>query len=84
MTTFARLTGHYTESIVRLVQGKELRAVRQKLGLTQEGFAERLGVTANSVARWERGEMPINRLVDNFARLLKRTDAPTLRAKRKK
>ena len=35
----------------------ELRARRKALGLSQVALAERLGVTATTVARWERGEM---------------------------
>jgi transcriptional regulator with XRE-family HTH domain len=38
--------------------GQELRIRRQELGLTQEGLAKELDVTANTVARWERGEVP--------------------------
>jgi predicted ATPase/DNA-binding CsgD family transcriptional regulator/DNA-binding XRE family transcriptional regulator len=36
-----------------------LRARRGKLGLTQAGLAAELGVVANTVARWERGEKRI-------------------------
>ena len=32
-----------------------VREVRQRLGLTQEQFASRLGVTFPTVNRWERG-----------------------------
>jgi predicted ATPase/DNA-binding CsgD family transcriptional regulator/transcriptional regulator with XRE-family HTH domain len=35
----------------------ELRLRRQALGLTQAQLASRLGVRANTVARWERGEV---------------------------
>jgi non-specific serine/threonine protein kinase len=37
----------------------ELRARRRSLGLTQAGLASTLGVTPNTVARWERGEQAI-------------------------
>jgi predicted ATPase/DNA-binding CsgD family transcriptional regulator/transcriptional regulator with XRE-family HTH domain len=37
----------------------ELGARRRALGLTQAGMGTALGVTANTVARWERGEQPI-------------------------
>ena len=38
--------------------GKELRKKRKDLKLTQEKLAKKLGVTANTVARWEREEVP--------------------------
>src|SRR5262245_11701841 len=37
----------------------ELRTRRRSLGLTQEALGRALGVTANTVARWERGALPI-------------------------
>jgi DNA-binding transcriptional regulator YiaG len=47
--------------------GAGLRRLRRQHGLTQRALAVRLGVTANSVARWERGERaiapPIARLI---------------------
>lgn len=39
--------------------GAELRQWRERVGLTQAHLALRLGVTPNTVARWERGEMRI-------------------------
>lgn len=35
--------------------GKEIKALREKLGLTGDELAERLGVTGNTVRRWECG-----------------------------
>jgi len=37
--------------------GKELRAIRARLRLTQVELAELVGVASNTVARWERDEM---------------------------
>ena len=37
----------------------QLRAARERLGLTQVELAEKLGVAGNTVARWERGEIPM-------------------------
>ena len=41
------------------MNGVRLRTERQRLGLSQARLADALGVTANTVARWERGEMRI-------------------------
>ena len=43
----------------RVMDGTELRALREKVGMTQEQLAKELGVAANTVARWERGERTI-------------------------
>ena len=52
------------------MQGKELKAIRERLKLTQVEFAELVGVTSNTIARWERGEVPIRepmaRLIQNI------------------
>lgn len=37
------------------VSPDEIRALRQRLGLTQEAFAQRLCVASMTVSRWERG-----------------------------
>ena len=53
------------------MEGKELKQIRQRLGLTQVELAEQLGVTANTVARWERDEVsirePLARLIQVMA-----------------
>jgi transcriptional regulator with XRE-family HTH domain len=36
--------------------GHELKKIRESLGLTQEQFAPRLGVTTSTLSKWERGE----------------------------
>lgn len=36
------------------ISGKGVRSLRQKLGLSQEGFAKLVGVTPNAVYIWER------------------------------
>ena len=41
------------------MDGNQLRALREQLGWTQVQMAEQLGVTANTIARWERDEMAI-------------------------
>jgi transcriptional regulator with XRE-family HTH domain len=49
--------------------GRKLRSIRQKLALTQAALAEAVGVTSNTMARWERGEMAIS---EPAARLLEK------------
>jgi predicted ATPase/DNA-binding CsgD family transcriptional regulator/transcriptional regulator with XRE-family HTH domain len=51
----------------------ELRRRRRALGLTQAALAERLAVTANTVARWERGELHVGR-PEQVARVLARLE----------
>ena len=41
------------------MNGKQLRAIRKKLGWTQVELAKELRTTANSLARLERGERGI-------------------------
>jgi transcriptional regulator with XRE-family HTH domain len=36
---------------------KQLRAFRQRIGMTQLEFADYLGVASNTLARWERSEL---------------------------
>jgi DNA-binding transcriptional regulator YiaG len=52
------------------MRGAECRRLRRALGLTQVEFAERLGVTGNTVARWERDEMTIREPMAKLIRLL--------------
>lgn len=52
------------------MRGTALRRVRKALGLTQVAFAQRLGVTGNTVARWERDEVGIPEPVAKLVRLL--------------
>ncbi|MDB6013122.1 MAG: hypothetical protein JWL65_5372 [Gammaproteobacteria bacterium] len=39
-----------------------LKSTREFLGFTQKELAQTLGVTPNTVARWERGELRMSRL----------------------
>jgi DNA-binding transcriptional regulator YiaG len=58
----------YTRRII--MRGAECRRIRRSLGLTQVKFAKRLGVTGNTVARWERDEMAIREPMAKLIRLL--------------
>jgi transcriptional regulator with XRE-family HTH domain len=41
------------------MDGNKVRAIRQRLNLTQHQLARRVGVTRNTVTRWELGLMRI-------------------------
>src|SRR5712691_10308278 len=61
----------------RTLSSSELRLGRRELGLTQAQLAERLGVRANTVARWERGELhPVHpeQVARQLGRLLRAHD----------
>jgi DNA-binding transcriptional regulator YiaG len=51
------------------VTGSELRRLRRRLKLSQARFADLMGVTANTVARWERDEMRMRPAIDRLVRL---------------
>lgn len=50
--------------------GKELKRIRQTLGWTQAQLAEAVGVTGNTIARQERGEVRIPEPVARLVRIL--------------
>lgn len=58
----------YTDGILSIVKPSEFRILRKQLGLTQVQLSDALGVRANTIARWERGEL---RIGEPAARLLK-------------
>jgi transcriptional regulator with XRE-family HTH domain len=47
-----------------------LRALRNSMGLMQRELAERLGVTENTVTRWENGRRKIPPVADRLVRVL--------------
>lgn len=55
------------------MNGSTLKKIRKSLGLTQAGFAKRLRVTPNTVARWERDEVPIRETMAQLIRLIAQT-----------
>ncbi len=52
------------------MSGAEIRRIRMSLRLTQREFAEKIGVHANTVARWERGELGIRRSIQQLLRFV--------------
>ena len=78
---------HVTEDLARVVQaeaafvfrkserflsGAEIRALRERLGLSQEQFEAALGLGAKSLARWENDRVLQNRSMDNLLRAIGR------------
>ncbi|TMB41401.1 MAG: helix-turn-helix domain-containing protein [Deltaproteobacteria bacterium] len=58
---------------------EETRRIRGTLGLTQAAFAERLGVTRVTVARWETGLVKVPRTAELLMRLLAQQARPKRR-----
>lgn len=55
---------------LRIMTGDELRKIRARLKLTQQKFAELIGTTRNTVARWERGELGMRETTARLIRLI--------------
>jgi transcriptional regulator with XRE-family HTH domain len=64
------LTRIYAVRIVSDVTGVELKRLRTELGLTQVELAAHVGITSNSIARQERGEIGISEPVARLIRML--------------
>ncbi len=50
----------------------DLKTLRAALGLSQQALAEQLGVTRNTVTRWEMGMHPIPTLAANLLATIRR------------
>lgn len=62
------------------MNGDQLRDARARLGLTQAGLADLIGTTGNTIARWERNEVPINEMAARFIAHLAKEHVPKRRA----
>jgi putative transcriptional regulator len=56
--------------------GSEVRRIRKRLGLTQVELAAKIGVTSNTVARWERGLVRVTEPVARLIRLVAKLPKP--------
>lgn len=54
----------------KVLSGKELRFLRKQMDLTQSNLSKLLGVTSQSVARWEKDEIPTPGPADLLVRAL--------------
>jgi DNA-binding transcriptional regulator YiaG len=55
--------------------GKQIRTIRIRLGLTQAELAEKLGVTRNTVTRWESESIGIKESAARLLQLLAKESA---------
>jgi putative zinc finger/helix-turn-helix YgiT family protein len=54
---------------LRLLTPEHIRGGREALGLKSKELAERLGVAAETISRWERGGLVQSRAMDNLLRV---------------
>ena len=58
----------------------ESREVRKKLGLSQQKFAKKLGLSVATLKEWERNGTPTDPVLQALLRILDRIPEPALRA----
>ena len=66
----ARIRHHAICSALGLLTPEEIKALRVRLGKTQQEFAELTGIGEATISRRERGRLLQNRANDNFLRLI--------------
>lgn len=57
-----------------LLTPREIQAIRERLELSQERFAQLTGIGVATISRWERGRLLQNRAMDNYLRLVERSE----------
>jgi len=60
-----------------------VRALRERLGLTQEQFALRFNLGLDTVQSWEQGDRTPDRYANNYLRVIERDHALAARAQEK-
>ncbi|MCI0378496.1 MAG: type II toxin-antitoxin system MqsA family antitoxin [Gemmataceae bacterium] len=56
-----------------LLTPKEIVALREALGLSQEEFSDLTGIGRATISRWERGRLLPNKAMDHYLRLVKKS-----------
>ncbi|HUP62930.1 MAG TPA: helix-turn-helix domain-containing protein [Thermoanaerobaculia bacterium] len=64
----------------RIENGADLRKLRDRLGLTQEQLGRLIDIPRNTIARWEREELPIEKVVQ-LELALKTITRPSVKAR---
>lgn len=65
----------FRRKIDRLLTSGEIKAIRKKLGYTQEKMAELLGVAPKTFSRYENGQVTQSKAMDNLLRSIDYTPA---------
>lgn len=60
----------------RMLAPAEIRFLRKHIGLSTDDFAQRMGVTRETVSRWETGAKPMGGQADRLLRLIVLTHEP--------
>ena len=71
------LTTHFLNQ-TRPLAPTELRFLRKHIGLSTVDFAKNVGVTRETVSRWENGAPPMGAVADRLVRLLVATSTPVM------
>jgi len=73
------LHGFLAEQLTRKrssLVAEEFRFLRKHLGFSSTAFAQKIGVTLETVSRWESGKHPIDPVAERLLRLLVATSKP--------
>ncbi|MBI3567405.1 MAG: helix-turn-helix domain-containing protein [Gemmatimonadetes bacterium] len=72
-----RVIAHAFVEQRRMLAPVEIRFLRKHVGLSSVAFAQRMGVTRETVSRWETGAQPMGAVADRLLRLLVVTHEPS-------
>lgn len=72
-----RIVAHQIVSQRRMLAPIEIRFLRKHVGLSATDFAQRMGVTRETVSRWETGSTPMGPAADRLLRLIVVTHEPS-------
>ena len=60
------------------MNGRELKKIRKRLGISQANLGKLVGVTGNSVGRWERNTLGIGEPAARLIRIVGGAPVPTV------
>lgn len=71
-----RVIAHRFVAQQRMLATVEIRFLRKQIGLSGVDFAQRMGVSRETVSRWESGAQPMGAVADRLLRLIVITHEP--------